>query len=212
MNAEIKKPNAMSLMSLINLILENTLSNILIRLVLNISVIFVLVKLIYYKYNMKNEHLFSFSLIGIIIFFICSILDTVDIHLGMAIGLFAVFAILRFRTVNYSVKDMTYIFVVIGVSIINSLANIPPPLVSAFGINAIVLTSVYLLELFYQKNTLGHIVIIYNNIELLPPSRKKELIMDLSKITGLNVINVKVIKINISSRNFELEVFFRNND
>ena len=196
-------------MALLSYFLDDILLNILTRLLLNIAVIFVLVRLIYYRYNMKDEHLFSFFLIGIIIFFICSILDTVDIQLGMALGLFAVFAILRFRTVNYSVKDITYIFVVIGVSIINSLANIPPPLVSALAINAIILIAVYLLELFYQKNTLGHIIIVYNNLEMLSPVHRTELLRDLSARTGYEVVNVKIRKMNMSTGNSEIEVFFR---
>ena len=113
-------------MSFETLALDNTLRSILIRFFLNLLVLFILIRLIYYKFTRKEEYLFSFFLMGIIIFLLCSLLQTVDIQLGMALGLFAVFAILRFRTINYTAKDMTYIFTVIGISVINSQANIPP--------------------------------------------------------------------------------------
>ncbi len=100
-----------------------------IRFAINLLVIFILVGLIYYRFTGKKEYVFSFFLMGIIIFLLCALLQTVNIQLGMALGLFAIFSILRFRTVNFSAKEMTYIFVVIGVSVINSQANIPPPVI-----------------------------------------------------------------------------------
>ena len=195
---------------LFELVQEVILLNILVRFLINLAVIFVLVKLIYYRFNMKYEYLFSFFLIGIIIFFICSILDTVDIELGMAIGLFAVFAILRFRTVNYTAKDMTYVFVIIGVSIVNSLANIPPPILSALIINSIILTAAYLLEIYFRNTSLVHFIIVYNKPELLAPALNKELLGDLSSQTGYDVIKVKTLKINLDRNNAEVEIYFRN--
>ncbi|HRR93748.1 MAG TPA: DUF4956 domain-containing protein, partial [Bacteroidales bacterium] len=106
-----------------NLATEVSLLSILVRFTFNLAVLFILIFLIYYRYSKKEEYLFSYMLIGVVIFLITSLLNTVNIQLGLALGLFAVFAILRFRTVNYSVKDMTYVFTVIGISVINSQAN-----------------------------------------------------------------------------------------
>jgi hypothetical protein len=145
---------------------------------------------------------------GIIIFLLVSLLETVDIQLGMALGLFAVFAILRFRTVNYSVKDMTYIFTVIGISVINSQANIPPPLIGAIVVNSIILLAAYFLEIFLQKRAHISILIIYNNLELLKPGFKKDLIRDLSAQTGQKVEKVIIRKMDIIKRNAELEIYF----
>jgi len=145
---------------------------------------------------------------GIIIFLLVSLLETVDIQLGMALGLFAVFAILRFRTVNYSVKDMTYIFTVIGISVINSQANIPPPLIGAIVVNSIIILAAYFLEIFLQKRAHISILIIYNNLELLKPGFKKDLIRDLSAQTGQKVEKVIIRKMDIIKRNAELEIYF----
>ena len=198
-------------MSLETIALTNTLMSIMIRFFFNLLVLIILIRFIYYKFTRKAEYLFSFLLMGIIIFLLCSLLGTVDIHLGMALGLFAVFAILRFRTVNYTTKDMTYIFTVIGVSVINSQANIPPPVAGALIINSIIILAAFLLELFLRKNGLTPVLIVYNKPELLNPGVREELLKELSTQTGLKIEKVRVRKIDIGKGNAELEAFFREN-
>jgi hypothetical protein len=197
------------MISFFSLVFEVPLVNIFVRFSINMLVIFVLVQLIYYRYSEKADYFFSFFLMGIIIFFVCSILKTVDIQLGMALGLFAIFSILRFRTVTYSVKDITYFFTVIGISVINSLANIPPPVIGAVLVNAVILLAAYFLEKNYQKNVHDSLILIYNKPEMLAPTLRKELLQDLSAITGQNVYRVKIHKINVGNGNAEVEVFFK---
>lgn len=196
-------------MSFISIANEDTLLSIMIRFGINFLVLFILVRLIYYRYSKKEEFLFSFFLMGIIIFFICAILETVDIQLGMALRLFAIFAILRFRTVTYTVKDITYIFTIIGISVINSQANVPPPLVGAIVINSIILITVFLLEIFLKKRALNSLIIIYYKIDLLNPVYRKELLKDLSDQTGKNIEKVKIREIDINKSSSEIEVYFK---
>jgi hypothetical protein len=85
------------------------------------------------------------------IFLICSILESIEVKMGTAMGLFAVFAILRFRTITYSVKDITYVFIIIGISVINSQAHIPPVILGAVMINFCIILITYVLELYWQK-------------------------------------------------------------
>ena len=127
----------------------------------------------------------------------------------MALGLFAIFSILRFSTVTFSVKDMTYIFIVIGISVINSQANIAPSVIGAVAINSIILVATYSLEIFYKKNVQNSLILVYNKPELLVPSQKKELLNDLSILTGQDIIKVVIHKINTSTGSSEVEVFFR---
>lgn len=199
-------------MSLESIVTDFNLLGIMARFGFNLLVLFVLIRMIYYRFSRKAEYLFSFFLMGIIIFLLCSLLSTVDIHLGMALGLFAIFAILRFRTVNYTTKDMTYIFTVIGISVINSQANIPPPVVGALIVNAAIIVAALVLELFVRKNTLTTFHIVYNNLAALSPEVRKELLKELSALTGLNIEKVKVIKVDIGKGNAELEVSFRDNN
>jgi hypothetical protein len=196
-------------MSIETIILGNTLLGVMIRFFFNLFVLFILIRLIYYKFARKEEYLFSFLMMGIIIFLLCSLLGTVNIQLGMALGLFAVFAILRFRTVNYSAKDMTYIFTVIGVSVINSQANIPPPLLGALVVNSIIIITAIILEQFLKKNTLTPVLIVYNKLSFLNPDVRKDLLTDLSSQTGLNIEKIRIRKIDILKGNAELEAYFR---
>lgn len=126
----------------------------------------------------------------------------------MALGLFAVFAILRFRTVNYTVKDMTYTFTIIGISVVNSQANIPPPVAGAIIFNSIIIITAFLLEIFLLKKTHASMIINYHKPELLKPSFKKELIKDLSDETGQQIDKVIIRKMDVGKKNAELEIFF----
>jgi len=195
-------------MSLDSLAVETTLLSVIIRFFTNLIVLFILIRVIYYKYSKKEEYVFSFFLMGIIIFLLCSLLETVDIKLGMALGLFAVFAILRFRTVNYTVKDMTYTFTIIGISVVNSQANIPPPVAGAIIFNSIIIITAFLLEIFLLKKTHASMIINYHKPELLKPSFKKELIKDLSDETGQQIDKVIIRKMDVGKKNAELEIFF----
>lgn len=195
-------------MQLDTVLIDHTLTGIMLRFFFNLLILFILIRLIYYRFERKEEYVFSFFMIGVIIFFLTSLLGTVDIQLGMALGLFALFAIVRFRTVNYTAKDMTYVFTVIGISVVNSLANIPPPILGAFIINSAILITALLLELFLKNKALTPVTILYHKVQLLGPGRKSELLQDLSVSTGLNVQKVRIRRIDLGKNNAELEVFF----
>lgn len=195
-------------MELTTVLLDHSLTGIMIRFFFNLFILFVLIRLIYYRFEKKEEYVFSFFMIGIIIFLLTSLLGTVNIQLGMALGLFAIFAILRFRTVNYTAKDMTYVFTVIGVSVVNSLANIPPPVLGAIIVNSVILITALLLELFLKNKALTQVTILYYRIQLLGPDRRNELLKYLSGSTGLNVQKVRIRKIDLGKNSAELEVFF----
>lgn len=199
-------------MVLSKVISEGTLLSIIIRFFVNLFVLFILIRLIYYKFTKKEEYVFSFFLVGIIIFLIVSLLVTVDIKIGMALGLFAVFGILRFRTINFTTKDMTYFFTVIGISIVNSQANVPPPVVGAIVVNSIIILTALILEISLKKQTLTSYIITFKKPELLLPSARAELIKELSAHTGLKIENVIIRKFDVTKGSAELEIFFRDHN
>jgi hypothetical protein len=196
-------------MSIDALAQNSTLWSIMLRFFINLGVLFILIRVIYYKYSKKDEYLFSFFMMGIMVFLICSILETLKLQMGMALGLFAIFAILRFRTINFSAKEMTYIFTIIGISVINSQAHIPPPIVGALLINSIVILTTYLLEIYLHKKSLNTFLIVYNKLKLLNPDFNQDLLDDLSRHTGQNIVKVKIRKMNIGKGNAELEIYFK---
>jgi hypothetical protein len=189
-------------------ILNDALWNLLIRFGVNLGVLTILVFVIYYKYSRKEEYLFSFILMGVMIFLICAVLGSKNVNMGLALGIFAIFAIIRFRTVQFSVKDITYVFIIIGISVVNSQANIPPFIVGAVIVNVSVLLLTLLLEIYMQKKSRSKYTVIYSNLELLKSGHYKELLADLSVQTGQNVEKAIIQKVNLKRGNAELEIYY----
>jgi hypothetical protein len=199
-------------MSIIDLVLQNSLLGILLRFIVNTIVLFLLIWVVYFRYSRKEEFLFSFSLMGTMIFLIVSLLGTVDVKIGIALGLFALFAIIRFRTMNLSSKDMTYFFTTIGVSIINSQASIPPPILGAIITNSVIILTAYLLEVYLKKRTYSSCMVSYYNLNYLKPEFKKDLLEDLSQHTGQNVERILIKSMDIKKGNAEIEIYYRDKD
>ena len=188
---------------------DDSLWNILLRFFFNLLVLFIIIRVIYYKYSKREEYLFSFFIMGNMIFLMVSILETLEIHMGIALGLFAVFSILRFRTVGYSVKEMSYIFTIIGVSLINSQARIAPHIIGALLINSLIILILFVLEIYLDKKSYTSFSITYRNIKLLTPEFRKELLTDLSLHTGQKIEKIKIHTMDIGKENAEIEVFFK---
>lgn len=180
-----------------------------VRFVINLVFLFVLIKLVYFKYSGKAMFLFAFFLMGIMIFFIGSILNAVFLEIGMAVGLFAIFTILRLRTTNVSIKDMAYMFTTIGISVVNSLKMVGFPLLGVIIINIIIIASAYILEGFLLKNSSESHSIVYRNLELLRDNKYPRLLKDLSDLTGKEVIKVKITRVDYRAETALLEIFYR---
>jgi hypothetical protein len=136
-------------------------------------------------------------------------LKDIKIEIGIGLGLFAIFQILRFRTRNFSVKDMAYIFTTIGISVINSVNAIDFPIIGYLAINIIIVLSVFILEEHLKKNMFSKYSILYDNLELLKPGSNRKLIKDLSSRTGLNILWIKIRNIDLKRNIAELDVYFK---
>jgi len=123
----------------------------LIRLAINLVVLFIIIKLLYNRYSNKKGNLFAFFLMGTMIFLLCIVLKEVELQMGMALGLFAIFSIIRYRTRNMAIKDMAYLFTVIGISALNALINYPNPVRGTILVNLIVILTIFLLEISFKK-------------------------------------------------------------
>lgn len=182
---------------------------IIIRFAINLFFLFLFIKVIYFRYSRKEMFLFSFFLMGITIFFIGSMLRAVFLEIGMAVGLFAVFTILRFRTTNVSIKDMAYMFTTIGISVINSLKFVAFPMLGVFIINVIILLSAFLLEEFIAKNSSESHSIVYRNLEMLRANKKQKLLKDISDLTGREIIKVKIRRVDYRSETALLDIYYK---
>ena len=177
------------------------------RLAIDIISLFILIRVIYYRYSRKEKFLFSFFLMGILTFFIASVLNTVFLEMAGAFGLFAVLGILRMRTRNFSVKDMSYTFATLGISVINALNVLNFPLFGILVINFVILITAYILEQFLLRHKSETLTIVYENLELLRPEKKLKLIKDVSALTGKEVVKVKIRKIDYKRKIALLDIY-----
>jgi hypothetical protein len=180
------------------------------HLILHIIALTLLIRVVYYGYNRKEKYLFSFFLMGILAFFITSMLLRVTIEMGMGLGLVAVLAILRLRAKNFSVKDMSYTFAVFGLSVLNALNVLNFPYLGVLVINALIILSAWLLELFVVTHKSETTTITYENLDLLRPEKKQKLLRDVSELTGKEVLKVKIRKIDYQKKVALLDIFCKN--
>jgi len=180
-----------------------------IRFIFNFLVVLILVRFLYYPLARRKEYFFSFILVSTIVFLVTySLVSIADLSTGVAIGLFALFGILRFRTRQIPVKEMTYLFLVIGISVINAMLNDQTSYVELLFINTIILFVAWAAELFWKKNTENSKFINYEKIDLISPDKKEELIADLKKRTGLNITDVEIGRINFMRDTVRIRIFF----
>ncbi len=179
----------------IDLIDQEDFFKLIFRFFLNLLMVTIIARYIYYEVQKRKDYLFTYFLISLVVFLLCFLLDNVKLELGFALGLFAIFGIIRYRTDAIPIKEMTYLFIVIGVSVINALANKKVSYAELMFTNFAVLAVTYGMEkIWLLKHEVGK-VILYEKIELIKPERHKELLEDLQQRTGLKINRVEIGKI-----------------
>lgn len=167
-------------------------SKLVLRFSLNLFAVWMVVRVIYIRLYRWNEHVFTYFAFNIVTFSVCLMLRKVPIEIGFALGLFAVFGILRYRTEPIRIRDLTYLFVVIGLAILNAVANKKVSFAEVIAINAIIVGSTYFLEVRNADQRRDWKTVLYDRIDLVHPSRREELIADLEERLGLKVVGVEV--------------------
>lgn len=181
---------------------DNDLYKMIVRFAINLIFLILIVALSYCSHQKSNSrYVFNFVIMNIVVFFICFTLKKLQMELGMALGLFAIFTILRYRTDQINVKDMTYLFVVIGLAVINSLSNRKSSYAELLFANSAIFVATLILEKALatapKAPKLASREIVYDNLELLKPDREGDLKADLLKRTGIEAKRVDVKKIDL---------------
>lgn len=180
-----------------------------IRLGINILSMLLLIRGIYFSVYKRREYFFTFFMFNIVIFIITFLLNSKSgFSLGAAFGLFAIFAMLRYRTEDISTRDMTYLFLSITIGLITSINK--GTLMELLVINAIILIGAYLLEGNLLNKSEFFKSIEYEKIELIAPEKRPELIADLKSRTGLNIHKVDIKRIDFLRDSALLKVYYFN--
>lgn len=175
----------------------------------NTLVIFILSYFFYFKNKGKDEFLYSYMILGAIIFQLCILLKNVPLELGFALGLFAVFGIIRYRTVPILPREMTYLFVTVGISAANGLLKEPAPYDKMIVSDILLFSIAFGGELFINRKKLSSKLVIFEKIELLEEDRRDELKQELQKRLGLmNIKKIKVGKVDFLKNVARLMIYF----
>ena len=179
---------------------------------LNLAFTAMIVLGVYVRRYGKNEYIFTYFMFNAITFALCFLLRKVPIELGFALGLFAVFGILRYRTEAIRTQDLTYMFVVIGIAILNAVANKKVSLAELLLVNGAIVALTALLERLTFFRADQSRVITYDNMDIIRKNDHPALIADLRERTGLDVQRVRVGSVNLLRDTAQVVVYFPEDD
>lgn len=193
--------------------LIKTLSKFSFRFLIDIVSVFILIRLVYYRVYKRSDLFFTFFIFNIIIFLICFLLNKVELSMGAAFGLFAVFSMLRYRTEDISIKDMSYLFLVIAIGLIAAVTKVKDTS-DAYEylflglINLIIIGVAFVFEtsIFFKKEAVK--IINYENIELIKTDKHEELMLDLKNRTGLNIHRLSIGKIDFLKDSAQIKIYY----
>ena len=185
---------------------------LLVRFGFNILVVFICVRWLYYPRAKRKDYLFTYLLISSVIFLMCFLLESVGLDTGLALGLFAIFGIIRYRTDAIPIKEMTYLFLVIGISVINALANKKISYAELGVTNLILLLIPFLIEHVFLLQHETSKSVLYEKIDMLKPGRRGELLADLEERTGLKINRIEVGRINFLRDTVRIKIYYYEHD
>ncbi|MFT7035280.1 MAG: hypothetical protein ACJA2S_003802 [Cyclobacteriaceae bacterium] len=195
----------------VNIINIYDFSVLAIRLSINLISLLLLIKFMYAKSGRSKDFYFSYFAIGMTVFLLCFLLESVKLELGFALGLFAIFGIIRYRTDAIPIKEMTYLFVVIGISVINALAHKEMTYFELIIINGVIIGALWALEKVLSLKKEHSLTILYEKIENIHLDRESDLLDDLHKRTGLQIKRYEVSDIDFLRDAANITIYFEDN-
>jgi len=191
--------------------LSSELLNLIIRFGFNLSIAFIIIKFIYQRNHSNNlDFVFTYFMFNSLIFFFAFLLGNITINMGFAFGLFAVFAILRYRTDPIPIKEMTYLFIVITIGVINALSGAEVSYAALLFTNIALVGLTYVLETYWQNNTLILRTVEYEIIENIKPENHEKLRLDLEDRIGIPIIKFEIHRINFLRDTVRISIYCKN--
>lgn len=186
----------------------NSLIDLGISFALNLAVVIVIIRFIYYPQQRDKDYVFTFVAFSTIIFFVIGLMNNTELGIGVGFGLFAIFSILRYRTDTVPIREMTYLFVLIALAVVNSLLFQWQAYVQFALVNVAVIAILYVLERGWGFHYMTRKVITYERIDLIRPENEALLLADLQERTGLPIERVEIGKINFLRDSAEIVVYY----
>ncbi len=159
---------------------------------LNLFFLTIIIRYFYYQSAKRKDYLFTFYMISVVVFFLSFTLKKYKLDIGLALGLFAIFGIIRYRTESIPVKEMGYLFIVIGISIMNSFANKKSSYAEIIFANIAIVFAIGIIERLWHVNDEISKRIVYENIENIKPENFDLLKEDLETRTGLSINQISI--------------------
>lgn len=170
---------------------STSLWTLLFRFALNFLVCWIIIRLFYYRKSQRRDYYFTFMMFAVVIFLIITLMDNMKMNVAYALGLFAIFGMIRYRTETLRIREMTYLFVVMGVSIINGQA-LTTSMLELFITNFLIILAIWAFEGNRLSKQLVEKVILYDKIELVKVGMEAELKADLEQRTGIKIEKMEV--------------------
>ena len=186
-----------------------SLGDLFARLALDAACAFVVVRLTYSRRYANREYAFTYYCFNIITFCLCYLLGRVTLEIGLALALFGVFGILRYRTEQIRIRDLTYLFIVIGLGVLNGVANQSVSAALLIAIDGVIVAMIAALEFAGSTRVERSTPILYDQLVLLRPEHEAQLHADLTSRTGLAVSRVEVTQVDLLRDAAQITVFFR---
>lgn len=199
---------------------DDDLYKMLLRFLIDIVFLTAIIRLSYYHFSKKTEFLFTFYLVGIVVFFLCFTLKKYELDLGLALGLFAIFGILRYRTEPLKVREMTYLFVVIGVSVINALSNKKMSYMEILTANSFIFIATYYLDRYWSLQRVtpkerispkdfGTKEIVYNSLENIKPEQFSLLKKELEDSLGVEILKLDINEVDFEKQTAKIKIRYK---
>lgn len=198
--------------SIHNFFNEEAFVDLVVRFLFNLFVTGIIVYFFYFRKTKRRDYLFTFSMVSTTIFLMIFLLDSVKIQVGFALGLFAIFGILRYRTDTLPVREMTYLFAIIGISVINALSNGKVSGMELMFTNFVFIVMFWALESIKGLKHVNSKLVIYEKIELIKPDREAEMLADLRQRSGLDIERFEVGQIDFLKDIAYVKVYYSNHN
>ena len=175
---------------------------------LNLAVALIIVRFIYYPVTQNKNYVFTFLAFSTIIYFVLGLFTSTDLSVGVGFGLFAIFSVLRYRTDEMPIREMTYLFIIIALPVVNSIFMSDGDLAKLLVTNGVIVALLYVLEKEWGFHFEASQKITYEKVELITPDRREDLLTDLRQRTGLPIKRVDIGRLDFLHDSAEIRVYY----